>query len=186
MLKELNQQDFPKIWTALREECAFRQILMPSCYIDDSGNTRLGRALQNQNTLFVEPDVEHVFTPKEIRSLVAHEIRHLYQDRNTLNTSHKREYDSDRAAIESTDYATVLSYVDKAITMMIDKMVPTKILRGFVKAVHETFPGVIAENFYIPLDRWHPSPGSRLYAMRQVAKEKEHDNPSPTMQIRKF
>ena len=181
MIQEMSEKDYPKISAALREECIFRKIEMPGCYIDDG--TFLGYARGNK--IYIQPDVESLFTPKEIRALIAHEVRHLYQNHNvsTLNTSHKREYDSDRAAIESTDYATVLSYVDKAITMMIDRVFPTKILRGFVKAVHETFPGVIAENFYVPLDRYHPSPGSRLYAMRQVAKENERDKPLSSSHI---
>ena len=174
-LERVTSQNYLKIYNALKEEAEFRNVEMPACYVDHSGYTRLGRACREDYTIIVEETSNRVFNEREMRALIAHELKHLYQpDYELPKESVIAEYDSDRAAIDSTDYDTVRSYVDKAIHMMIDETVPLPIFRSMAHKIHSAFPGVIAENFMIKLDKWHPSPADRMKAMRDREAEKTH------------
>lgn len=171
---KLSEETNPKTYQALKDECEFRGVEMPACYIDDSGWTVLGRAFSEDYSLLIDSRAEDMFTPNELRALMAHELKHLYQpDFETSKDSHIAEFDSDRAAIESTDYDTIRSYVDKAIGMMIDEKVPIPAFRKLAHKIHETFPGLIAESFTIETDKWHPSSAERMSAMRGYAQELE-------------
>jgi hypothetical protein len=175
--ERVTEQNYPKIYKALEEECAFRRVEMPACYVDATGETRLGRALQEDYTLLIDKRSNDMFSDGEMRALMAHELKHLYQGKiETTEQSIAAEYDSDRAAVTSTDYATIKSYVDKAIHMMIDDNVPTGVLRKFVHGVHHTFPGLIAENFMIQIDEYHPSPANRMRAMREEYRKSHNQD----------
>ncbi len=175
LYEPVTEQNYPKIYNALKAECAFRGFEMPACYVDHTGETRLGRAFYEDYTVLIDKKSDEIFNEGEMRALMAHELKHLYQAASqTTQQSKMAEYDSDRAAIGSTDYVTVRSYVDKAIDMMIDEKVPTSILRGFVHGIHHPYPGLIAENFFLPLDRYHASPESRMSAMREAERNKHY------------
>lgn len=147
-------ENYPKIYNALKEECEFRGVEIPACYLDSSGKTRLGQAVQENYTLLIDARTDSVMNEKEMRVLMAHELKHLYQgDIITTEQSILAEYDSDRAVAGSGNYATIKSYVDKAIHIMIDEKVPTPLLRRFMHGIHNAFPGVIAENFNLQTDK---------------------------------
>jgi hypothetical protein len=182
-LVEVTPENHPKIYQALKEECEFRGVEMPACYVDHDRRVTLGAAIPEEYTLIIDERSNRIFTQKEMRALVAHELKHLYQaKKETAQESLEAEYDSDRAAVSSTDYKTIRSYVDKAIHMMIDEKVPISILRKFMHGIHDAFPGLIAENFMIPTSRSHPSPASRMSAMRshadKVQAHPENDLPN--------
>lgn len=177
--ERVTAQNYPKIFEALRKECEFRGVEMPACYVDSSGETRLGRALPAYYTLLIDKRSDNMFDPDEMRALIAHEVKHLYQGKITTNKlSIAAEYDSDRAAVSSTSYETIKSYVDKSIHMMIEDKVPTRILQSFIRRVHQAFPGLIANSVMVQIDSSHPAPADRMLAMRYheilSPKEAEH------------
>lgn len=168
--ERVNASNYPKLYEAIQEECAFRNIPEPAFYMDHSGGTRLGRARQEYHSVLVQPEVYDVMTKRELRALVAHEIKHLYQpDDVTPEQAREFELDCDRAAVDSTDMATIHSYVRKAAAMQIQERVPTALLRGLALAFHKICP-IAAENFPFRLDQWHPSPFKRLYEMHDWSK----------------
>jgi len=169
LYERVTEKTYPKLYHALKAECEFRGVDIPACYVDRSGKTRLGRALQEDYTLLIDAKSNGIFNDKEMRALMAHELKHLYQGAiETTQQSIEAEYDSDRAAVGSTDFDTIRSYVDKAIHMMIDEKVPSSVLRKFAHAIHDTFPGAIAQSVIVQIDQWHPSPASRMRAMRSA------------------
>lgn len=158
--------NFPKLYRALMAECAFRQIDVPACYIDTGPRCRLGWAEPAREAIFVEKAAYDLMTEQELRALVAHEVKHLYQGaKANAKEAREAEYDCDRAAVSSTDYATIRSYVHKSVTLMIDKKLPA-LLRPLAKAFHQAFPNLLAENFWFRLDSDHPSPAARMSAMK--------------------
>ena len=127
---EVTADNYPKLYQALEEECTFRGIDKPKCYIDKTGNCSLGYAQFATHSIFVQPEAYDAFTKKELRALVAHEVKHFYQGRD-LNRDRtlQNEFDSDLAAVDSTDYETIKSYVHKGINLMIDQKVPVQAFR---------------------------------------------------------
>lgn len=170
MLDRVTPDNYPKLYAALEEESRFRKVDMPACYIDKSGYCTLAHAIPAHYVIHVQPEAYNMYTQRELRALVAHELKHLYQkDPENDKESRLNEFDSDRAAVESTDYKTIRTYVSKAASLMIKEVVPEK-LQGITSKFYNLMPNIIAENFYIPLDKAHPSPGARMQAMRQHEK----------------
>ena len=158
--------NYPKLYEALKEECEFRGVEMPACYIDHTGGTRLGCAFHARYYILIEPAAYEIFDKKELRALCAHEIKHLYQSPSeTPEESRANELDSDRAAVTSTDYATIRSYVHKAIELQISQKLPA-FLQPLALAFHHTFPNFAAEKCFVRIDSSHPSPATRMRAMR--------------------
>lgn len=168
--ERVNADNYPKIYAALREECEFRNVEMPACYIDHTGGTRLGQAIGARYTVLIQPEIAEDMTEDEAQALVSHEIKHLYQDDSeTAEQSRLAELDCDESAVTSTSYKTIQSYVHKAATCMIKDRLPQP-LQGIALAFHRTFPNLAAEFCFLRLDDWHPSPGHRMMAMREVAR----------------
>lgn len=170
VFERVNAENYPKLYAALEEECRFRKVDMPACYIDRSGYCSLAYAVPMYYLIHVQPEAYDMYTQRELRALVAHELKHMYQkDSSNDKESRLNEFDSDRAAVESTDYKTIRTYVSKAALLMIKEVVPER-LQGIASRFYNLMPNTIAENFYIPLDKEHPSPGARMRAMRQHEK----------------
>jgi len=183
-LVKVNAESFPKVYSALLEECAFRNVPMPACYVDTTGECSLGYAIRDIYSIFVEPAIEERFTQEEIRLLIAHELKRLYQcNYETAEDSCLAEFDCDRASIESGDYKTLLSYSKKVGLMQIEKSVPKR-LQGLASFLYKAFSKTINENFPISIDRNkttfiplnivkdydHPSPAARMKHMREWDK----------------
>lgn len=171
MFVRANADNYPKLYKAVVEECEFRGIPLVPCYIDLTGNTRLGRALSAIHSFLVEENAYNLFSKEELRALAAHEIKHLYQ-KSPYNEEESRlnEYDCDRSAVESTSYKTIQSYTHKAASMLILDKLPKPIAK-LAHVFHKTFPNFVAENCWVMLlDKWHPSPAHRMKAMREHEK----------------
>ena len=111
----VTSESHPKLYEAITEECSFRRIEPPAFYIDSASSCRLGYAIPSLYAVHVEKEASNRMNKQELRALVAHEIKHLFQHpSNTPEESCLNEYDSDRAAVTSTDYETIRSYVQKA------------------------------------------------------------------------
>ena len=179
-------ENYPKLHKALLEECRFRNIDIPACYIDHSKNTRLGRAVSTFYAFLVEPAAYEIMTQKELRALVAHEIKHLYQthDDETPEQSCEHELDCDRAAVQSTDYKTILSYVRKAADIHLKREIAeggptTQMLKYRLGLLaNKVFPRFTAEHYNKQLNEWHPPPAARMRAMREWEKQLKEDLPS--------
>lgn len=175
-LEKVTADNYPKLYKAVQAECEFRKTEVPDFYIDKSGDCRLAYARRDAYAVFVEPAAYEVFDEKELRALAAHEIKHLYQGLDcTDNETRQNELDADRAAVESTDYTTIQSYVHKAASLMIDRMVP-KPLQSLAHKFHETFPNFASEYFFVRIDSEHPSPATRMRAMRNQEKSLQNSH----------
>lgn len=175
---KVTANNYPKLYLAILDECKFRGIETPDCYIDNSGACRLAYADSEAYAIFVEPKAYKSFNQDEMRALVAHEIKHLYQGEPKNNKEcRQNEIDADRAAVESTDYTTIRSYVHKAAALMIDEMIPES-CQSLAHKFHETFPNLVSENFWLRIDEQHPSPAARMKAMHdwENTLQNEHDN----------
>lgn len=167
--EEVTPENYPDLYDAVTEECEFRGIERPGCYVSDNPDVKLGRANPSLYEIYIEPVACKIFNKKELRALVAHEIKHLYQGKPlNYQRTMKSELDCDRAAVESTDLETLKSYVDKVAHYAIDRKVP-KILRRFVHGLYDTYPDFILENAIYPLDRYHPSPADRWLNIKEHA-----------------
>lgn len=169
---KVKEDNYPKLYEALTEECQFRGIDRPACYIDtESKHFPLAYARPNLEAIFFTPDTYKKMNKDELRAAVAHEVKHLYSG-VAQSDKEKRsiEKDCDRASIESTNYKTVQSYVDKAMAIMVDKKIPIPIFGQFLQRFNKIFPSAIAENCWIPLDNEHPSPARRMQEMRNHEK----------------
>lgn len=169
---EVRANNYPKLHEALTEECQFRAIDHPACYIDtESKNFPLAYARSDIETIFFTPETYEKMNKDELRAAIAHEVKHLYSG-VAQSDKEKREIekDCDRASIESTNYKTVQSYVDKAMAIMVDKKIPIPIFGQFLQRFNKIFPSAIAENCWIPLDSKHPSPAERMQEMRNHEK----------------
>ncbi len=176
LYERVTAANYPKLYEAIREECAFRNVEEPAFYMDHSGKTKLGCAYKEYYAVLIQPETYDVMTKKELRALVAHEIKHLYQpDDVTPKEARAFELDCDRAAVDSTDYSTIRTYVHKAAEMQIREVIPTKPLRGLALAFHNLCPA-FAENFPFRLNKWHPSPRTRMIEMRDWSLT-EHEIP---------
>ncbi len=169
---EVKVDNYPKLYEALTEECEFRGIDRPACYIDkESKDFTLAYAVPHLEAVFFTPELYEKMNKDELRAAVAHEVKHLYSG---IAKSDKEkceiEKDCDRASIESTSYKTVQSYVDKAMAIMVDKKIPVPIFGQFLRRFNQIFPSAIAENCWIPLDSKHPSPAERMQVMRNHEK----------------
>lgn len=132
----------------------------------------MAHARSSSYTVFVEPAAYEIFNEPELRALAAHEIKHLYQGEwPTYSECRQNELDADRAAVQSTDYETIRSYVQKAAHLKIDRMVP-KPLRKLAHYFHAAFPNLASENCWLRLDRQHPSPAKRMKEMYKTAHVK--------------
>jgi len=117
----VDQNNYPTLHEALIEECQYRNIDIPACYIDLHWK-RLGVAYGAHYAIHIQSEVADTFTKNELRALIAHETKHLYQHPSeTPEESCLNEYDCDRAAVESTDYETIRSYVHKAMLLQIEQ-----------------------------------------------------------------
>lgn len=178
-----NAKNYPKLYEAVQAECKFREIDEPAFYIDHSGVCRLGHAKRSLYAVFIEPDAYEKFDKDELRALVAHEIKHLFQsDETPMDES---EYDADRAAVSSTSYDTIRSYVHKSIELQILQNIPNGLFKSLLLKFHAIFPNFIGENMWVAIDpretdlfklrirrdHFHPSPASRMRAMRKWEKK---------------
>lgn len=176
---EVRQDNYPKLYEALIEECEFRGIESPACYIDTEKNNKypIAYARADLEAIFFAPDTYTQMNKDELRAGVAHEVKHLYSGIPQSNKEMRQiEKDCDRASIESTSYKTVQSYVHKAMAIMVDKKVSVPAFRQFIHRFNETFPNVIAENFWLRLDSEHPSPGRRMHEMRKHEQNLNRQN----------
>ena len=168
----VTKENFPKLYEALTEECEFRGIERPACFIDTESEVYpLAYARGELEAIFITPKTYEIMNKDELRAVVAHEVKHLYSGLAKSNKELRLiEKDCDRAAVESTSYKTVQSYVDKAMAIMVETKVPLPVFSKFVKRFNRSFPSLIAENFWIPLDVEHPSPARRMQEKRQHEK----------------
>lgn len=170
--------NYPKLYEALREECAFRGVDMPACYVDVSGNTRLGRANTDRYLFTVEDKAYEMFSKKELRALCAHELKHLYQPNyDTPEESCLAEYDCDRAAVESVGFGTILTYVAKVGATTLEKnfndfSARSRARLNRVFSLPDSQPQDLTKNLAgqwsvacIAEDDYHPHPAKRLWAM---------------------
>jgi len=166
---EVKEHNYPKLYEALTEECIFRGIDRPACYIStENENFNLAFAIPKLEAIFFTPETYEKMNKIELRAAVAHEVKHLYSGIATSNEENRMvEKDCDRASIQSTSYKTVQSYIHKAVSIMINKKVPIPVFRNLIQQVHESFPNMIAENFWLRLGENHPSPAERMKTMRQ-------------------
>jgi hypothetical protein len=169
---EVNQTNFPNLHKAVTDEALMRGIEPPACYIDTSGQTRLGYSIAERYAIFVEEAFYHRCNERELRALVAHETKHLFQKPSAnFFESQLNEYDCDTAAVCSTTYSTIQSYVHKGATHVAEKMVHVPILTKLGMKIHEKYPNLLGEWFILNTNRYHPSPASRMWAMRKATTE---------------
>lgn len=173
----VSQASHPKLYEVLEEEATFRKIELPACYIDTESQFPLAYARPEIEAIFITPETYATMNKSELRAVVAHEVKHLYSGLAQSDEETRLiELDCDRASIESTSYNTVRSYVDKAMTILLDKKVGRTVFSNFLHQFNAVFPGLIAESFVFRLDEVHPSPARRMQKMRQ--HEKKLDNRS--------
>ena len=179
-LEPVSQENHPRIYQALKKECEFRGVEIPACYCDPSGRTKLGMGNPYHYTVVIDARCEEIFSDKELRALSAHELKHLYQ--NTMPPMNKygipkagflahikqHEFDSDRAAVSSTDYETIQSFIDKSVHEMIDRLFPT--LTPIRNGLHNLATPNFAERFPLQTSPFHPSPKDRMRAMREYTE----------------
>jgi hypothetical protein len=188
-------ENYPDLYGVVTEECELRGIERPRCYVTDNPNVKLGKAAPSLYEIYIKPLACKISTKKELRGLVAHEIKHLYQGKTgNINLFSKKElfglnlkgiirhyqiqlmrharhmeaeFDCDRSVVESTDLETARSFIDKAIHQFIDEKVPTKMLREFLHRFYDSHPDFILENAIYPLDKYHPSPAARWLNIKE-------------------
>lgn len=165
----VTKNNYPKLYEAIVEECEFRGIDMPACYIDHTGKTRLGWANQNRYCFFIQKEAYDIFDKTDLRALVSHEIKHLYQAScETPKQSRQHEYDCDRASVESVGYKAIQDYTKKAFPLYVKGSIKNPLLQKLALQFNTKF---VRENFPFRLDKWHPSPYRRMKAMRQWDRE---------------
>lgn len=171
----VTEEKYPVLYKVLKQECDFRKVPMPACYVDFTFSTKLGAAYSKSHTILIDPLVLSLLDEKELHALVAHELKHLYQKSGKNKSEyHAQEYDSDRAAVESTDLRTVKSFIRKGIQHLIsERLGPYETVSSFINAMIDTFPFIadfVARNFFIESEH-HPSPGKRIRAMEEYSSQ---------------
>lgn len=176
-LIQVDETNFPRLYKAARAECGFRGIPLPAIYVDTTGEGSGGRAYADRYAFHIERDLIPFLSDKELRWIVAHEIKHLYQGGSeTPEESLEAEDYSDRAAVESTDYETAVSFFQKLAAFKIGYKtgVSPDVLNVVLPAfLSSHFPFSISANdtdlrrLHIANDPWHRSPYSRMRVMRE-------------------
>ena len=169
-LEPVTPDNFPLIYNALAAECSSRGVEMPACYVDHAPEQlSLGRADSWNYTIIVDTQAQAAFNPDEMRALLAHELKHLYQAPvESKKQNRESELDADRAAVEAVGYDTIRTYVDKAATLAIehDPTLPDT-LKGIAHKIHQALPDNFAEKFILRAPSNYPSPATRMRTMRQ-------------------
>lgn len=177
MFIEVGQENFPRLYQATVDECNFRNIPMPAVYVDTTGEGSGGRAFRNIYAFHVERDLIPFLTDKELRWIVAHEVKHLHQcDYETPEESLLAEDDCDKAAVESTDYKTAVSFFQKLAAFKIGYKTgvsPTVLNTVLPAFLTSHFPLSVSANETTLLpprlakDEWHRSPLARMGVMKE-------------------
>ncbi len=79
-----------------------------------------GEAFSYLYAITIEDGLYDLCSQEELRWIVAHEIKHLYQGEwNNDEEYKKRELDADRAAVESVGYEVAKSFMHKLSSLKI-------------------------------------------------------------------
>ncbi|MGQ0527689.1 MAG: hypothetical protein ACT4OY_06665 [Alphaproteobacteria bacterium] len=184
-LEKVTAENYPKLYRAVTAECVFREIERPEFYVDKGGDSRLGAAYEDLYTVLVESDAYEVFDENELRALVSHEIKHLYQgEAKNSKETRLNELDADRAAVQSTNYKTIQSYIHKAIALEIVRGGVPKPFVKLAQSFHETFSNLISQNAWVSfrmdpyprLDREHDSSARRMREMWKCEKSLQNSH----------
>jgi len=120
------------------------------------------------------------YSDMELRWVLAHELKHSYQDSLTTNSrqSKQNELDADRAAVESTSYETALKVMSKDITENLSFHQKRQPISALFYSVATALG--LASPEYCPLgrSRRYPSIGKRLRKMRKWEKCLQQQVPS--------
>jgi hypothetical protein len=112
-------ENYPKLHAAVMAESEFRGIEPPAAYIDRRPLGGGGDADQKLYAISVEEPLHNLLSPGELRAIVAHEIKHLFQEctggYEDIRTVRENEIDANFAALQSTGRKTMLSLCRKLI-----------------------------------------------------------------------
>jgi hypothetical protein len=93
-------------------------VLWPDVFRWFGGGQEMAYAIPKYGAIAIAHDVEEMATDQQLKALVAHEIKHLYQaPPETVAEYHANELDADRAAVRVTDAETL-----KSINKMLDEV----------------------------------------------------------------
>jgi len=170
-LVPVTANNYPRLYAALKAECTFRGVAMPACYVDRLGGPLyLGMAHPDIYAIRVQEAAYNLFDADELRALIAHELKHMYQGKSeTAYGARLNELDADRAAVQSIGYAVIRRYVHKVAAAQ--ATILPQSLRGAFLKFHRTFPNLLAEHVWLRTDKHHPSPARRMKEMRREAKK---------------
>ncbi len=182
-LIEVNEQNYPKIYKALHEECEFRKIPVPACYVNTSGKGGGGSAWQDFYAISIEEFFYDFCNERELRWIVAHEIKHLYHPQyKTPEEACLAEDDCDRAGVEAAGYEAAVSYFQKLTAFKLGSKIGIS-----PRVVHAVLPAFLSSHFpvaisanntnlarlHIARDPLHPSPLHRMRAMYEHSQALE-------------
>ena len=176
-LVEVTSENYPKIYSALVKECEFRDISMPACYVDPTGNTDVGWATRENYTVAINESLHDICTEEELRWLIAHEVKHLFQaTSDDLDECKLAEIDADKCAVESTSFQTAESFKHKAEAHSFGKIVgaPFKVVNALLPrflTAHKPFAVHLdrteSGRFKVGFDYGYPTNRQRMRIMRE-------------------
>lgn len=176
-LIEITADNYPQIYRQLHEECDLRDVYAPTCYVDTTGRLSGGQAYPGAYAIAIDDDLQEISSEKELRWLIAHELKHLYQaDSDNLDDIKKLEDDADRSGVESVGIDVAKSMLYKMAVVKIsnqtgisakflDKCLPKSLITGFPFAIDSRETEL--SKFKIVKDIYHPSFPERLNAMQE-------------------
>lgn len=157
-MTKVTASNYPLLNEVINEECAFRKIERPDCYMDHSlgkASSLLtgGQAHPDSYTIFMQPDFCEMLNKAELRWLVAHEIKHLYQGRSKYMMANNHtpadgrynsemaryrilesEHDSDRAGIESAGYEAYEGICHKSALYLAQKLSQPEVFSSLIES----------------------------------------------------
>lgn len=162
---------------ALLSECAEHDISIPIMLAVPSDQPdSFATALQDLYSLAFNPTLSRIFSDVELRAMVAHEVKHLYQDTaKTVEERYATEFDADRAMVRAVGYEAAAGFLIKLFAFKdLQQKMPLKKaeLLDFLKhGKHEkTYtPDLVSAYVYDSSD-FHPSTGDRLQALEEYAR----------------
>ncbi len=187
-LTRVNEHNFPKIYKAAVEVAKSKGVPIPAIYANNTKNFTAGLATRDAYTIEIREGFEDRMTLEEMKWLMTHELKHLYQgDNDTFEESCMQEHDSNRAAVAEVGYKTTLSFFHKYIQFVVEEKMPSGKLKNMILKMHERFPNLAAEHFPFSIDynesdfarlkivkdKFHPSLRDSMKEMRRHEKQLE-------------
>ena len=165
---EMDRQKHERVYRLLEEECALRGVECPRLFEDVKRTVGVAFNFPGLYAISLSSSELEVSSDAELRSLLAHEVKHLYQDiGSTPEEKRAAELDADRAAVESAGYEANLSFMMRIVESRIEQSSKLWVFKGLVQKLNEMYPRQFAEHYYFDRNENYPSMAQRLREMRR-------------------